>query len=293
MIYYIPSTQSLAESIDLEKGSFTIKQFSDQEWHVTIHDEVRNKKVWVLAQTGAPADSIIQLLLLCSALQRSGAQLNLLISYFGYARQDKAEKGESLGAEVMCRLLKVCNPERIEVIHIHNPETLKSVNKEDKEGNQNKSVLFHNHIPYSFFYECSEDADVIAAPDKGAQTFARHIAEHTKKEIVLCEKHRPEPEKVELLFTGDVHGKKVLIVDDMITTGSTVIQAAQLLHKHGAQSVRVAATHGVFAGDALKAIEESAIEKVYVTNTLIKQVQFSEKLSVVDISEFLQGIMKG
>lgn len=287
MIYYILSTQALAESLNLKKGSFTIKQFSDQEWHVTIHDEVRDKSVRVLAQTGAPADSIIQLLLLCNALQRSGAKINLLISYFGYARQDKAEKGESLGAEVMCRLLKLCNPERIDIIHIHNPETLKNANE---EGNQSNSILFHNHIPYSFFYGCSDGADVIAAPDKGAQTFARHIAEHTNKELVLCEKYRPEPEKVELRFQGDVQGKKILIVDDMITTGRTVIKAADLLHEHGAQSVSVAATHGVFAGEALKAIEESIIEKVYVTNTL-NQERHSKKLSVVSISNFIAKLI--
>lgn len=155
MLFYTPSSKHLAEQIKLPHGSCSIKQFSDGEWHVTVHDEVQNKHVWVLAQTGAPADNLIQLLLLCDALKRSGALINLLIPYFGYARQDIAQKGEALGSEVMCRLLELFNPQRIDVIHLHNPEICKGIS------------LLTNHIPYTFFYECIGDAEVIVSPDRG------------------------------------------------------------------------------------------------------------------------------
>ena len=143
MLFHLPSTKHLADSIDIKKGSCSIEQFSDGEWHVTVHDEVQNKDVWILAQTGAPADTISQLLLLCDALKRSGAQLNLLITYFGYARQDKALKGEALAAHVMCTLLNVFHPNRIDVIHLHNPQIGESfLQKGDHEMR-----LIHTHIP--------------------------------------------------------------------------------------------------------------------------------------------------
>ena len=278
MLFYTPTSKELAERLDIPKGSCTIKQFTDGEWHVTVHDDVQNKQVWVLGQTGAPADSIIQLLLLCNALQRSGAQLNLLISYFGYARQDKAQKGESLGADIMCRLLHMLRPQRVAVIHLHNPEICEGI------------LPHENHIPYRFFYDCVHDADVIVSPDKGARQLATHIAQHTHKEVIVCEKHRPEPEQVILQFTGDVAGKRVLIVDDMITTGGTIIRAANLLLEQGAKTVRVAATHGVFAGNALKALNESSIEDIRVTNTL-EQAHRSEKVTIVDVAPWIQNVI--
>ncbi len=278
MIYFIPSSKHLADTIDLPKGSCTIKQFSDKEWHVTVHDNVFNKNVWLLAQTGAPADNLVQLLLLANALKREGAHCSLLISYFGYARQDKALKGEALGSEVMSKLLQLSNPKRIDVIHIHNPEIGIT------------ESTFTNHIPYTFFYESVKDAEIIVSPDKGARPLAHHIAQHTNKQLVMLEKQRPAPEQVTLKILGDVKNKRVLIVDDMITTGSTIIKAAQLLYDKGATSVRVAATHGLFTQDALSRLEESNIEHISVTNTL-KQTHHSDKVNVTDITSFIHHIV--
>jgi len=281
-LFYTPSSKHLADLIDCEKGSCTIKQFSDGEWHVTIHDEVENTDVWVLSETGAPADHILQLLLLCDALKHAGAQLNLFITYFGYARQDKPLKGEAHAAELMCQLLEKFNPHRIEVIHLHNPNI----------GIQEGGPRIRSHIPYHFFYKCMTDTDVIVAPDKGAVLFATHIAEHTSTPLAICEKYRPEPEQVTMQLIGDVVGKRVLIVDDMITTGRTIIRAAELVYEKGAHSVIVAATHGVFADDALSRLEESGIKKVYVTNTLTQEYT-TEKLSVINIAPFIQKIILG
>ncbi len=281
MIFSIPSSTYLANALTLPKGSCTFKQFSDGEWHVTIHDDVQDKQVWVLAQTGAPAANIIQLLLLCDALKRAGAHLNLLISYFGYARQDRPFKGEALAAEVMCKLLQLSSPNRIEVMHLHNPEIGKGIHN---------GTIFANHIPYEFFYDFVQVADVIVSPDKGARPLATHIAQYTNKEVCMLEKHRPEPEQVLLKIVGDVRNKRVLIVDDMITTGGTIMKAAELLYEKGATGVRVAATHGVFAGDALKRLEDSSIEHISVTNTL-EQRQASRKVSVKDISSLLRTIV--
>lgn len=291
MLYCTPSSKHLVDNIDLPKGSCTIKQFSDGEWHVTIHDDVHNKNVWVLAQTGAPADNLVQLLLLLDALKREGAYINILITYFGYARQDRPFKGEALASEVMCKLLTLCSPQRIDVIHIHNPKICIDTDPLKILLNLfKKHAVLTNHIPYEFFYDCVKDAEIIVSPDKGARSLAKQIAQHTNKELVMFEKHRPAPEQLTLKILGDVRGKRVLIVDDMITTGGTIIKAAQLLYDHGAHSVRVAATHGLFAGNAIKHLEESSIEQIYVTDTL-KQSKLSKKITVADITPFIQKIV--
>jgi ribose-phosphate pyrophosphokinase len=183
-------------------------------------------------------------------------------------------------------------PKRIEVIHLHSPQIcdqgiLKSIPFMSK-------AMPVNHIPYEFFYGCINDADVIVSPDKGAGPLAHHIAKKGNKELVMCEKYRPEPEKLTLKVVGEVRGKRVLIVDDMITTGGTVITAAEQLYEKGATSVRVAATHGVFSGDALTRLKESRIEHIHVTNTLA-QIKYPKvtvpKVSVVDISPFIQALI--
>ncbi len=270
------ASRYLAQQLGIAQGVCTIKQFKDTEWHVMVQDDVYQKPVWVLAQTGAPADNLIQLFLLCDALKRAGARLNICISYFGYARQDRILPGEALASEVMCSIINLFKPERVEVVHLHNPTIC--------------HPLLTSHIPFSFFFECIGDADVIVSPDKGARFLATTIADTKNKELIMLEKHRPEPEKATIAFQGDVTGKNVLIVDDMITTGGTIMQAAQLMFDHGARSVRVAATHCVFAEGALEALEGSLIEQVTVTNTLPQKAS-SDKLKIVNIAPFIKEIM--
>ena len=277
MLFYIPSTKHLADNISMPKGTATFGQFSDGEWHVSIHDAVQGKVVWVLAQTGAPADTMIQLLLLCDALQRAGASVKIFISYMGYARQDRPFDGQALSCQVMCDLIERCHPRALHALQLHNPLIC--------------SQLFINHIPYPFFSDCVQNADIIVAPDKGAVMWSKFIAEDTFKQLICIEKHRPEPEQVLMKISGDVRGKHALIVDDMITTGNTILEAAHLLFEHGALSVRVAATHGLFTGDARAKLEASRIEKIYVTNSLL-QKQTSDKITVVDIAPFIEEIMQ-
>ncbi len=285
MIFCTPSSSHLITKIGLPQGACTFKQFTDGEWHVTLHEEVAHKSVWILAQTGAPADNIVQLLLLSDALKQEGAQINLLITYFGYARQDRSFKGEPLAADLMCRMMQLCNPQRIDVIHIHNPTI----------GTVQHFTLFPpttptNHIPYDYFYQQVDAADCIVSPDKGARPLARHIAQHTDRQLIMLEKQRPTPEQVSLKVLGDVDCKRILIVDDMITTGRTVIRAAQLLYEQGARSVSVAATHGVFSDGAVEHLEQSPIERITVTNTLPHTFS-STKISVVNIASFLNTIV--
>ncbi len=276
MIFYIPSCKDIADKIEIPKGNATFGQFTDGEWHVTIGNEVNGKEVWILAQTGAPADTLIQLLLLCDALHRAGATYKIMLSYMGYARQDRAFPGQAVSAEVMCNVLKVTQAKALHALQLHNPLIC--------------ATLFTNHIPYPFFIDCVQEADIIVAPDKGAALWAGPIAAAHLRQLVCIEKHRPKPEEVIMHISDDVQGKRALIVDDMITTGNTILEAARALFEHGARSVEVACTHGLFTGDARQKLTASKIEKIYVTNSLPQPVAH-DKITVVDIAPFIEDIM--
>jgi ribose-phosphate pyrophosphokinase len=286
MLFYIPSCKDLANNISLPKGFATFNQYPGGEWHVQVHDDVQGKSVWVLAHTGVPADTTVQLILLCDALARAGAEIHLFITYMGYARQDTEVKGQALSAELMCKIFALCNPKTIHVLQLHNP-----------------LICFGrltNHIPYSFFESCIDDesdskkpwrADCVVAPDQGAALWAGPIAANHLRQLVCIEKQRKSPDRVGMKLQADVRGKHALIVDDMITTGSTVLDGAHLLFEHGALSVQVAATHGIFAGDARARLQESRIEKIYVTNSL-PQPEGHDKITVVDVAPYIEDLMK-
>lgn len=272
--FFTPSTQHLADSFPGQRGACIFKKFSDGEQYVKVIDDVTGQEVCVISSTVPPSDNFFDLFLLLDALQRLGARVNLFLTYFGYARQDKAAHGEALSAEVIARFFKTFALNTISVIHVHNPEIT-------------QFLPFINNIPYEFFYSIARNVDVIVAPDKGAFSFAQQIALHVHKPAAHVEKIRPSYEHTQIIgFTGDVKDKRALIVDDMISTGGTIVHAADLLLQQGALSVEVAATHGIFDDDAVGKIERSCIKKVHVTNTLEQKIHHA-KIAVHDIAPFI------
>jgi ribose-phosphate pyrophosphokinase len=277
MLFSVPELAYLADKIDLQKGACTIKHFSDGELFVRIDEPVQGKDVWVLAATNPPGDNLITVLLLLDALQRSGARINLLLTYFGYARQDRTQKGESLAGKVMADILALFAIERIKVIHMHS-------------ARMRDYLDFDNCIPLDLFAIPAGDADVVVAPDKGAHELARLVSKAAGIEAVYITKKRPHQEEVEIVeIDGNVQGKRVLVVDDMITTGNTVIQAAQALLENGATSVSVCATHGVFSPGAYQALAQSPITQVYVTNTLPQKEEGA--IIVLDSASYIHTLL--
>ena len=279
MIFYTFSAQHLVSRLDTEIGKRIIKQFSDGELYVKLEQNVEKKDVWAVGSTVTPAENLLELLFLIDALQRNGARIKLLIPYLSYARQDRATDGEALSAEVILNCFKQFKFDTIVIVHIHNPDI-------------QRFLPFENYIPLPFFIDIARTVDCVVAPDKGAHDLVCSIAQAAEKPMVFMQKVRPAQEQAEIVqVTGELVGEKVLLVDDMIATGTTLIKAAHALKKRGVEHVYAAATHGIFSGDALKNIEASPIEKVFVTNT-IAQKQVSSKLTVVDISGLLGEILK-
>lgn len=274
-VFYTTSTQHLRIKLPFDYGKALITRFSDGEIFVEIEEDVHKKKVWIIAATPAPADNYFELFFLLDALQRAGAQVNLLITYFGYARQDRVGGNEALGAQVISNFLKNFITKKTVAIHVHSKRL-------------HDYLTFENYIPYDLFYPIAQKADIIVAPDFGAKDLAETIGKKCNKQVIVAEKKHPAREQVEIMhITENVKNKKILIVDDMIATGNTIMTVAEKLITQGAHEVNVMATHGIFAGNAQKKLTESNIKNIYVTNTL-KQPFAGKKVTVIDISSELE-----
>lgn len=272
MLFYNNAAKHLAQKVRIKKGNFTIKRFSDGEIHVKIQSDVRKKKVWVLANTNPPAENMLELVFLIDALKRSGAKIKLLIPYFGYARQSHEHRGEAYSSKLVCGWFR--GLDKVVVIHMHSPVLKKFLNYED--------IVPFDIFPVGRF-------DLIVAPDKGALKNAKKLSKSLDLPLGCMEKIRPEKEKVKIVkVVAEARGKNVLIIDDMITTGNTVIKAAAQLK--GAKEISVAATHGIFSDDALKKIGKSPIKMVYVTNSLPQKAH--RKLKTINLAPLLENIIK-
>lgn len=279
ILFSTRTARHLAGRMALKQGACTIKNFSDGELFVQIDEDVTNKPVFVLASTQTPGDNMLELFFLLDALQRAGAHISLFISYFAYARQIVAAHGQALSAQVISNILREFTINHLYIMHVHS------------------STLLHELLPFTdawdirFFTTHAQQYDAIAAPDKGAVYIAQEVARLSGKELIRLTKQRYDDTTIQIRSVdGDVRGKRILLVDDMISTGHTVVQAAQELIKRGATAVAAAATHGVFSSQARTFLEQSVLEKIFVTNT-IDQASHG-KIVVTDIHAYIANIME-
>lgn len=274
------SAKQLVDNMHIPQANYIIKQFSDGEIYVKINQDVQAQEVWVVAATQPPAEHVLELFFLLDALTRAGAKkINIFFTYFGYARQAVALSGEACSAQFICDVLQKFSLGRVYIMHAHAADILHTF------------LPFNNAIDISFFCSVAQQYDIIAAPDKGAVAFAKEVAQRCNKEIIFFHKMRPEHERVTIKSVdGIATGKSVLLVDDIISTGSTMIEAAQALKKLGATHVAAAATHGIFSPGAFERLAASTLEKMYVTNTIMHAPH--EKIEVVDVSAFVESIIR-
>ncbi|ASJ05263.1 ribose-phosphate diphosphokinase [Thermococcus barossii] len=243
------------EVLDVE-----IKRFPDGEKYVRVLGSSRD--VTVVSSTFAPQDEhIVELILLADALRESGVQrLRAVVPYFAYSRQDRVTKdGEPVSVRAVMRTLAVYYDE-LYVFDLHNPETLRFFPGKAVNLSPARAIA-------DYFREKLGDG-LVLAPDKGALMRARAVAEKLGLEYSHFQKTRISPTEVQMKPVDvDVSGKNVLIVDDIISTGGTMIKAANLLREMGAEKVFVAATHGVFAEGAIERVTK-AVDELAVTNTI-------------------------
>lgn len=279
IVFYTQSTLHLKQTLPFEPGAYKAKQFSDGEWYIKLEQDVAGEEVWVIAATNPPADNLIELVLLLDALQRAGAKISLFFTYFAYARQDHPEEGEAASAELVAKILKLFALHTIVILHPHS-------------ANLHKYLNFEAVFPNDLMCAIAQKYDAIAAPDQGAYEVVKRLAQICKMQAIYLNKIRPEQETVKILeYDGLVVAKRILIVDDMITTGQTIIHVAKKLKELGATQVSVWATHGIFSGNAYALIEKNGIQKIYVTDSLV-QKKDSSKIEVFSIAPLIEAVIK-
>lgn len=282
-------TAKICEYLRVVQGHLDVRRFSDGEIWVKFFDNIRGREVFIVQSTQPPADNLMELLIMLDAAKRASAKrVTAVIPYFGYARQDRKDQPRvSISAKLVANLITVAGADRLITMDLHTAQ-----------------IQGFFDIPFDHLYASPvftplfkgkiEDM-VVVSPDVGGIKLARSYANRLKAGLVVIDKRRPSHNVVEVMhLIGDVKDKNVLIVDDMIDTGGTFVSAVNALKENGAKEVYGAITHALLSGDAIKRIEESAVTKLYVTDSIPLQNQKPlNKISVRTASELLaQAIIR-
>lgn len=260
-----PLAQEIASHLNINLGRAMVGTFKNGETRVKVEENVRGSDVFVVQPTCTPVNhNLMELLLLIDALRRaSAARVTAVIPYYGYAKQEKKTTGrEPISAKLVANLIRTAGADRVLTMDLHAPAI---------EGFFDIPVdhLQAGPILAEHIRDMNLPRVVIVSPDAGGVGRANSFRERLGAGLAIIAKQRPQPDVAEMLdMVGDVEGKTAVIVDDMISTGGTLAEAARVLRERGAVAVYACATHGIFAGDATEIIAQSALVETIVTNTI-------------------------
>jgi ribose-phosphate pyrophosphokinase len=271
----------IAAAAGLELGKSSITRFSDGEFEVCYEETVRGAQVFIIQSTYPPSDNLMELLLMIDAAKRASAyKVIAVIPYFGFARQDRKDRPRvAIGAKLVANLLMAAGVDRVMTMDLH-ADQIQGFFDIPVDHLYGSSVL----LPY--VQKLNLDNLVVASPDMGGSKRANTYAKYLNAGLAICHKSREKANVVgEMTAIGEVDGKHVIIVDDMIDTAGTITKAANMLKEKGALSVRAIATHAVLSGPAYERIEESALEEVVFTDSipLRKEGSKIKELTIADI----------
>lgn len=271
----------IAEVAGLELGKSSITRFSDGEFETCYEETVRGAQVFIIQSTYPPADNLMELLLMIDAAKRASAyKVIAVIPYFGFARQDRKDRPRvAIGAKLVANLLVAAGVDRVMTMDLH-ADQIQGFFDIPVDHLYGSSVL----LPY--VQNLKLDNLVVASPDMGGSKRANTYAKYLNAGLAICHKSREKANVVgEMTAIGDVEGRHVVIIDDMIDTAGTITKAANMLKEKGALSVRAIATHAVLSGPAYERIEESALEEVIFTDSIPLKQEGSKikELTIADI----------
>ena len=290
-LYSLSSNRPLAEKIanylDVDLGKLTVNKFSDGETAISIEESIRGDHVFIVQSTSYPTnDNLMELCIMIDALRRASAKtITAVIPYYGYARQDrKAKPREPITAKLVANLLTTAGADRIVALDLHAAQIQGFFDIPTDH-------LLGAPLLASWFIDnnlTGEDV-VVVSPDHGGATRARKLAEFLEAPIAIVDKRRPKPNVSEVMnVIGDVEGKTAIIIDDMIDTAGTLVNAAQAIKDRGAKSVYACATHGIFSPPAIERIEDSVIEKMIVTDSIyLPEEKRVGKIELISVSELI------
>jgi len=288
--------KKISEHLNIPIADSIISKFSDGEIRVKILENVRGKDVFIIQSTCPPVnDNLMELLIIIDAVRRASAgTITAIIPYFGYAKQEKKVSGrEPITAKLVANLLTVAGANRVVTIELHAP-AIQGFFDIPVDNLQANNILI-KALKDSGILDGDLSEFVVLAPDAGSVIRSRIFAEKIGLPIAVMFKRRPDIEEVESMeVVGDIMNKKVIIVDDMISTAKTLVKAANKIIALGAKEVYAVAVHPVFVANAIKIIEESDIKKVIVTDTipLNDELKSNNKIIQVSVSELLSEVIK-
>ncbi len=276
--------KSIAEYLDKPLCQAHVDRFPDGEIDVKIQEDIRGKDVFILQPTCPPVnESLMELLVLIDCCKRSSVgRITPVMPYFGYARKDRKDEGRvPITAKLVADMLTVAGVDRVLTMDLHAPQI---------QGFFDVPVdhLYAKPIFKEYFASFDSDTTVVVAPDAGGIKMARAYASMLHMHFAIVDKRRMGPEQtVSEHLIGDVEGMDVILVDDMISTAGTITDAARMVKTRGAQKVYICATHGLFCGSALERIQNSAAEKVVVTDSVKPLADYPDMIDTLSVAPLL------
>ncbi len=285
MVFSGTATRYLAEkicaSLGCPLGNLQITTFSDGEFAVSYEESIRGRDIFLVQSTFPNSDNLMELLLMIDAAKRASAKsINAVMPYFGWARQDRKDKPRvSIGAKLVADLLSVAGIDRLITMDLHADQI---------QGFFDVPVdhLYGSGVILPYLASLNLENLVIASPDVGGAKRAKTFAKFLDCPLVLCNKTRARANVIESMqIIGDVKGKDVVIVDDMVDTAGTITKAADIMKEAGARSVRACASHCVMSGPASQRVQESALEEIVFTDSIPYSQRCAKvkQLSVADM----------
>ena len=285
-------SQKISKYLKNRLVNSSIRKFSDGEIYIEINENIRGNSIFIIQSVSSPAnDNLMELLLCIDALKRSSAKnITAVIPYFGYARQDrKVVPRTSISAKLVSNLITKAGADRIVTIDLHSEQIQGFF--DIPVDNLFATPIFARHIKKKL----KTKNLICVAPDVGGTARARALGKMLHVELAIVDKRRPAPGKSEVMnVIGNVKGKTCILVDDIIDSGGTIVNAAAALKKRGAKDVHVYVTHGVLSGNAIDKIKKSNIKNLVITDTIdnSNKVKNTKNIEVLTISNLVGEAIK-
>lgn len=278
--------EKIAQALGKPLGKSSVSYFSDGEFQPSFEESVRGCDVFIIQSTNPPTDNLFELLLMVDAAKRASAKrIIAVLPYFGFARQDRKDQPRvPIGSKLVANMLTAAGVSRVMTMDLHADQ-----------------IQGFFEVPVDHLYSSAVFAEAIralnlpnlimASPDMGGSKRAYAYAKHLESDVVICYKQRKKANKIDKMFViGDVEGKDVMLIDDMVDTAGTLTKAANIMKEKGATSVRAICTHPILSGEAYERIEKSELTELIVTDTIPLKKE-SNKIRVVSVADLFAKVI--
>ena len=285
-------SEKIAKYLKERLVNSSIRKFKDGEIYIEINENIRGNNIFIIQSISSPAnDNLLEMLLCIDALKRSSAKnITAVIPYFGYARQDrKVVPRTSISAKLISNLITKAGADRVVTVDLHAGQIQGFF--DIPVDNLFATPIFYRHIKKNL----KINNLVCVSPDVGGVARTRGLSKLLNVNLAIVDKRRPAPGKSEVMnIIGDIKNKICIIVDDIIDSGGTIVNAAKMLKLRGAKEIHVYITHGVLSGDAVKKIKNSPIKNLVITDTIdnTKKINNAKNIQVLSISNLLGEALK-